>query len=730
MQLAPLAALLAVPLAAQVSVLTYQYDTTRDGVNSRETILTPHNVNADKFGKLFAEGVDGYLYGQPLYVPNLNVAGGIHNVVFVATEHDSVYAFDADSPQLLWHTSFLDPANGVTTVSDTDVNCLTQITPEIGITSTPVIDPSTNTIYVVAMTKENGNFFHRLHALDLATGAEKSGSPVVIQASSPGTGDGTGGVDTLIPQFYKQRPALLLLNGAVYLGMSAHCDNNIYHGWFLGYDAHTLAQVAVFNNTANGKMGSFWMGGAAPAVDASGNIYLVSANGTFDAASGGQDLGESYIKLSSNAGLSVADYFTPYNFADLDEEDFDTGSSGVAMLGDEAGSAAHPHLMVSAGKEGRIYLLDRDHMGQWQRGSDSQIPLSIPNGVGAAFGNPAYFNRTVYFCGANDSLRAFPAFNATLGTPAVSKIVYAFPGCVPSISANGASNGVVWTLDATPALRAYDASRITVELYDSNQNSTRDALPSYVKFTAPAIANGKVYVPSQNALLVYGLLTPPLTVSNSASGASGTAAPGSLITIAGANLAASSQSASSLPLPDILGATSVTINGIAAPLQSAGASQINAQVPFADFPATVNVTVMNGNSIAGTGLLNLQSVAPGLFTAGGHAAVLNQDGSTNSDAQPAAPGSFISAYLTGLGNVEDAVAAGAAAPPGLLSPILATATATIGGETAQVIFAGLAPGYAGLYQVNVRTPQLAPGDYALQIFVNGIGANAAPVSIQ
>ena len=499
--------IIAAPLVAQVSVLTYQYDTTRAGVNSRERILTPANVNSKRFGKLFAVGVDGYIYGQPLYLPDVSIAGGTHNVVFVATEHDSVYAFDADSPQLLWQVSFLDPANGVTSVPTSDVNCEVQISPEIGITSTPVIDAASNTIYVVAMTKENGSYFHRLHALDVATGAERPGSPVTIQASSPGTGDG-GIVDTLIPKNYKQRTGLLLLNGVVYFGMASHCDNNTYHGWFLGYDAGSLRQVAMFNATPNGAMGSFWMGGAAPAVDSDGNIYLVSANGTFDAAAGGADFGESYLKLSANRGLALADYFTPFNVGALDEEDEDTGSSGVVLLPDEAGSPARPHLLVGAGKEGRVYLLDRDHLGQWQQGSDSQIPQSIPSAVRSAYGNAAYFNGTVYFCGANDFLRAFPVANATLGIPTISTFTYPFPGCVPTISANGVSNGVLWTIDASPALRAYNPADVTTELYDSNQNAARDALEGSVKFTVPAVVNGKVYVPTPWALVVYGLLPP------------------------------------------------------------------------------------------------------------------------------------------------------------------------------------------------------------------------------
>ena len=300
------------PLAAQFNVLTYQYDNTRAGQNLNEVLLTKANVNANQFGKLFSYPVDGQIYGQPLYLGGVNVAGnGFHNVVFVATEHDSVYAFDADSNSganaaPLWSVHFTNGTN-ITTVPASDVGC-GQIEPEMGITSTPVIDPVSGTIYVVAMTKITGSttsYMHQLHALDVTSGAEKPGSPVTIQASFPGTGEG-GSTVVFAPKNYKQRPGLLLLNGVVYTAWSSHCDIGTYHGWLIAYDAGTLKQVAVYNNTPNANQGSFWAGGAAPAADSSGNIFLVAGNGTFDAESGGIDLGESFIKLSSSGGLQLA----------------------------------------------------------------------------------------------------------------------------------------------------------------------------------------------------------------------------------------------------------------------------------------------------------------------------------------------------------------------------------------------------------------------------------------
>ena len=353
-------------MAAQVNVLTYQYDNSRAGANVNEIVLSRSNVNPSAFGKLFSYPVDGYVYGQPLYLGNVAIVGkGNHNVVFVVTEHDSAYAFDADSSSAansapLWQVSFLNASAGVTSVPYGDTGC-GQIEPEIGITSTPVIDPSSGTLYLVAMTKEvsgsSVSYVQRLHALDVGSGAEKPGSPVVIQATYPGTGEG-GSTLVFNPKNYKQRPGLLLLNGTVYTAWSSHCDIGTYHGWIIAYDARSLQQVAVYNETPNGNMGSFWAGGAAPAADSSGSIYVVSGNGTFDLPGDGksQDLGESYIKLSSAGGLTVADYFTPYNYASLNSADLDTGSAGVVLIGDEAGSAAHLHLMAG---EAPLYFLSR-----------------------------------------------------------------------------------------------------------------------------------------------------------------------------------------------------------------------------------------------------------------------------------------------------------------------------------------------------------------------------------
>ena len=489
MRLLPLSVLfLSLGVNAQVSVTTYRNNLARTGENLAETILTLANVNPAQFGKIFSRPVDGQIYAQPLYLPSVAIPGkGIRNVVFVATEHDSVYAFDADSntgpnASPLWQVSLADAAAGESTPGVADVMNCTTIAPELGVTGTPVIDPSTNTLYVVAMTKRDYLIFHRLHALDVASGAERPGSPVLIAASAPGTGDralaSTSNSVNFDAYFYKNRAGLLLLNGVVYTGWTSLCDSRTYHGWIIAYDAGTLRQVAVFNTTPDGYQGSLWMGGAAPAADAQGNIYAVSGNGRFDADADGIDFGDSVIKLSSPA-LAVVDYFTPFNQLYLDRADIDLGSGGAVLLPDLAGSRPHQHLLVNAGKEGRIYLLDRDRMGHFNPAGDSQIVQSIEGAVGPVFGIPAYFNGALYFSPAQDRLKAFSVSQAHIETSPLSQssLSFYYPGAVPAISANGSSNGIVWVVEPGfgGTLHAYDAADLANELYNSQMNSSRDA---------------------------------------------------------------------------------------------------------------------------------------------------------------------------------------------------------------------------------------------------------------
>ena len=503
---------------AQVLVTTYRNDWARSGQNLKEPVLTRANVNAAQFGKLFSLPVDGQVYAQPLYLPLLTISGKIHNVVFVATEHDSVYAFDADSGSgsnlsPLWQVSLI--ASGETTASVADVLNCNSISPEVGITGTPVIDPSTNTLYVVAVSARDTQLIHRLHALDVTTGAERPGSPVVITASVPGSGGGLFSTSTTVefgPDFHKNRAGLLLLNGVVYTSWGSYCDSLAYHGWIIAYDAKDLRQVAAFNTTPNANQGSFWMGGAAPAADADGNIYAVSANGPFDADANGTDFGDSLLKLSSR-GLKLLDYFTPFNQRELDRKDIDLGSSTAVLLPDLAGSSAHRHLMVIAGKEGRIYLIDRDRMGHFQASGDDQIVQSINGAIGPLFGAPAYSNNTLYFAAAFDTLKAFPISEAhiAISPSSQSSQAFGYAGAVPVVTANRSSNGIVWAVEGSfgGMLHAYDASNLAIELYNSQMEGSRDALGSFLPFSVPTVANGKAYVGTANALVVYGLLDQP-----------------------------------------------------------------------------------------------------------------------------------------------------------------------------------------------------------------------------
>ncbi len=711
-----------------MSVLTYHNDLGRTGQNLNETLLTPASVSSGRFGRLFAYAVDGEVYAQPLYMPGVAIPGhGIHNVVFVATEHDSMYAFDADNHLAapLWHVSFINPAQGVTTASSNDLEC-GSITPEIGITGTPVIDLASGTLYVVATTEpSHDNFVHQLHALDIATGSEKRGSPVEIQASVPGLGDGNRTVQ-FEPWLYKQRTGLLLLNGVVYTGWASHCDAGNYHGWILGYSASTLQQVAVYTDTPNWYAGSFWQAGAAPSADAHGNIYAVSANGTFDANLGGSDLAESILKLSTKNGLSVADYFTPYNAEPLSEDDLDLGSSGALLLPDGAGGSAHPNLLVSGSKAGTVYVVDRDNLGHFQPGGDSQIVQSLPDAVGPLFGIPAYFNNTVYFSAAHDQVKALALQNGLLspGPVSASSLTIAQEGSVPSISANGAANGILWTIGPAAQLYAFDASDLSHQLYQGSMGS-------FVKFSTPTIANGKVYVGTRNSLEVFGLQDQASGSVESVVSAGGfqpgPVAPGSIVSLFGAELAPGTTQALA-PWPKILRGVSVFVNGVAAPLAYVSPTQINAQIPYetAIRPATVNVVA--GDRVLPPFALTVQPIAPSLFVdVQNHVIAQNQDGTANGGNHPAAPGTLLTAYLTGQGALDAQIGNGTAAPAG--SSPRARVTASMGKRNAQVVTARMAPGLVGVLEIVMDVPALAPGAYSLTVDIGGVASNAGVVNL-
>lgn len=501
-------------LLLSANVLTHHQDNQRTGADVNETVLTPANVNSTQFGRMFSYPVVGRVYAQPLYVQNLAIPGqGTHDVVFAATEHDIVYAFDADSNAgasggLLWRTSFLNAAAGVTTIPTGDA-ISSGISPEIGITGTPVIDAATNTLYVVAATKESVGptyvYRQRLHALDITTGAEKFGGPVIIQASVPGTAsDAVNGTVSFNPLKEAQRPALLLNHGMVYISWASHFDHAPYHGWVMAYDAATLRQLAVFNDTPNGAEGGIWMSGGGPSADAAGNVYVTTGNGTFDTSTPRADWGDSFLKLSPSAGvLPVSDFFTPFNQATLSSIDQDLGSSALLLLPDQPG--AHPHEAIGGGKNGVLYVVDRDAMGQYNATSNDDVQeINLGKGI---YSTPAYWNGTVYVHASGDDLRAYHLTNGLLTPAATGTLLFGFPGASPVISANGSSNGVVWelSLGSPEALYAFDATTLRL-LYNSNQAGTRDQLDAGAEFPVPTVANGHVYVGTSTQLVVFGLL--------------------------------------------------------------------------------------------------------------------------------------------------------------------------------------------------------------------------------
>ena len=496
-------------------VVTYHFDNARTGVYANETTLNPTNVNFKSFGKIGFYSVDGKVDGQPLYLFQMSISAGVHNVLYVVTEHDSVYAFDADSGAILWKKSML--GSGETTSDPVD-SCFL-IAPEIGITSTPVIDRARGVMYVVAMSKRGGTYIQRLHALDVTTGLEMFGGPTTIQASYPGTGDNSSnGRVVFDPKQYTERAGLLLLNGIVYTTWTSHCDVRPYTGWVIGYDASTLMQVKVLNITPNGSDGAIWMAGTAPAADTNGNIFLLSANGTFETTldAGGfpdkADFGNCFLKIATSGGLSVADYFTMSNTVEESDADLDLGSGGAIVLPDltdENGQTRH--LAVGAGKDRTIYVVDRDNMGRFNATDNiyQEISGALDKGV---FSMPAYFKNTIYYGAGGDRLKAFAISNAKLSTTATSQSVdlFSYPGTTPSVSANGTTNGIVWTManDGIAAvLRAYDATDLGKEIYNTEQAaSSRDRFGPGNKFITPVITNGKVFVGTTNGVAVFGLL--------------------------------------------------------------------------------------------------------------------------------------------------------------------------------------------------------------------------------
>ncbi len=480
-------------------VLTFHNDNLRTGVNATETVLTPANVNVSKFGKVASYSVDGRIYAQPLYVPGVTINGAVHNVVYAVTEADSVYAFDADAVASgpLWKRNFTNSGAGITTIASTDTGG-SNVSPQIGISSTPVIDTSTGTLYCVAATNENGTYHWRLHALDIGTGADKFGGSVDVNA--PG----------FIPLYQLQRPGLLLVNGTnprLYFAFGSNGDHNTWHGWVFAYDASTLMQMGVYNATPSGNGGGIWMGAGGLGADASGNVYFETGNGTNDVSTGGANLSDSFIKLNSSA--QRLDYFTPYNHNNLDCCDLDLASGGPVLLPDQSGT--YPHIMIGGGKTAVLYVLNRDNLGQFNSAQNNIIQTLSGALGGGLYSQPSFWNGRMYISADSTTLKAFSISNGLLSTTPVMQTAnsFTFPGGNLSISSNGATDGIVWAENmnsGSAILYAYDAANLATMLWNSAQNSTRDTLGAGEKFMAPTVANGKVYVGTMSKFIVYGLL--------------------------------------------------------------------------------------------------------------------------------------------------------------------------------------------------------------------------------
>ncbi len=536
------------PAGAQAGVWTYHNDNQRTGQNTNETILNLTNVNLTAFGRLFTNAVDGMVYAQPLYVPGVAIPGqGTHNLLLIATEHNTVYAFDADLPVtqggLLWKTNL--GTSAVTPNSDfgNRYGSYSDLVPEVGITGTPVIDLNSGILYVDAFTHEGTSYFHRLHALNITNGTERAGSPVLITASVAGTGmDSVGGRVTFNAKQEIERCALTLANGIVYVAYAGYSDTNPYHGWIIGFSTTNLAQLTnyVFNTTPNSTTlkygsnageGGLWASGCGLSVDASNNLFFETANGIFNVTNGsaGTEYGDCFMKLSTTNGLTVADYFTPWNQFDLQAQDKDLGSGGLLILPDQPGS--YPHELLGAGKQGQIYVLNRDQFTTGNKHFDAnnvfdfvvQTNLGQIKGSGS-FDTPAYFNNRIYYAGSGDKLKFFSISNGLISASPVSTSSRTFNlrGATPSISANGTNNGIVWALQmptslGNPAtLVAYNATNLATELYNSANNAARDQLGAGVKFAVPTEADGKVFVGSANSISVFGLLGGTFSFSSAA----------------------------------------------------------------------------------------------------------------------------------------------------------------------------------------------------------------------
>jgi uncharacterized protein (TIGR03437 family) len=732
------------------NVLTGNYGKSRTNANLSETVLNPSTVNSNSFGKLFALSVDGQIYAQPLYQQNVAIPGnGTHNVVFLATMHNTVYAFDADAAATpLWTVNLGTPVP--TSNYGSDDGEYTDIAPENGILGTPVIDDLTGTLYVVAATFEGGQYFYRLHALDTGTGQEKFSGPSLITAQAPGLGDSS--VNGSVPfdaSQHLQRPALLLLNGAVYVAFGSHGDSVPFHGWVMSYNARDVQkQLAVFNASPNGGGGSFWQSGRGPAADEEGNIYAVSSNGDTD---GHTNFSDSALKLQPG-NLAVTDWFAPYNFQTLNDTDDDLGACGAVLV-------EGTEYLLTGGKEGILYLLNRNSMGH-TGANDGQILQSVNTNSFGIF-NMALWNRPdgplVYLHTANAAVTAWRLSNGHLSTSPVASsangFAIAFQGMALSANGGTAGSGILWVLASASyplpshaVLHAYNAEDMS-EIWNSDMTGS-DAVGAWVKFVNPTVANGKVYVGTGgNQVLVYGKIandssdtSPVVTgIVNAASYANDPLAPGEIVAIFGQKLGPKAITIGSFDANGMmgsqLGSTQVTFNGVPAPLVYTSSGAIAAIVPYEVAGAdSLAVQVTYSGKVSAVQTVPAANTAPGVFSAdssgSGPGAILNADYSLNSPDHPASSGGVVVVYATGGGQTNPPAVTGAMTTRA--SSLTGDVAVTVGGQPAEVLYAGNAGGeVAGAVQLNLRLPDGVTGTVPVVVTIGGRDSQATTtVSIQ
>lgn len=742
---------LSAAVRAQVNVLTSDYGKERTGANLYETQLTVANVTPGSFGLLGILPVDGEIFGQPLYVSGVTIPGqGQRNIVFVTTEHNTVYAYDADSaasPALVWNVN-LGQAVPSSTLPDIAAQGLfIDVNPEIGILSTPAIDLGTGVMYVVAETLAAGGQTFQLHALDLATGQERMNGPVTIAATVAGDGGSAVGFD---PTQHLQRPGLLLANGAVYVAFGSHADFGAWHGWVMSYNAADLTNfLGAFATTATGNGGAVWQSGRGLAGDDAGNLYFATGNGDYD---GRSNFSESFVKLSG-PGAALADWYTPANWQSLSDSDLDI-SAGPAII-------PGTHTLIGGDKGGNVYVVNGDAMGHLDPGGAAQVTQAVGGWIFslALWARPeaAY----LYLIDTDLSLKEFAvnqgvldanpvsASSANLGTARVGM----------ALSANGGRDGtgILWattgdyfdpTVPAT--LHAYDASNLGNEIWNSQMN-IGDALTGFAKFTTPTVANGRVYAATDAAVMVYGLLAGGIdtgpsvpviaAVENSASYNTGTVAPGELITIFGINLGpatpVSAQPDGAGNIGTVLAGVEVLVDGTPAPVLFAGPHQVNAVAPFGTSSAVAQVQVTANGLTSQPFPIKVQPSAPGLFAAdssgSGQALALNGDGTANGPDNPAARGSVVVVYATGGGQTYPAAADGTVSDANHPWQPVLPVTAAIGDVPATVVYAGSAPGIVdGILQVNVVIPPaVSSGASPIVLTVGGQSSqNGLTVSVE